>query len=197
MVALHEIRAQYDQNTIVIYQAYAPGIAGPAVVHQRFVAPFSFQRMTWIKPSFLWLMHRSQWAQKANQERILAVRIKRTGWDRALKLGVLTNPEPSVYRNADQWQAEFSKAPVHIQWDPERSLRGASLNHFSIQVGISRQLILEYVEDWIVEINDITPTVVRIRDSLRAGNEGAAKRLLPVERVYPVPTELGKRILIS
>ncbi|MGW1086997.1 DUF4291 family protein [Streptomyces sp. NPDC002596] len=25
--------------------------------------------MTWIKPSFLWLMHRSNWAQKSGQER--------------------------------------------------------------------------------------------------------------------------------
>ncbi|MBL8891477.1 MAG: DUF4291 family protein [Planctomycetaceae bacterium] len=30
-------------------------MAEPALKQQRFVAPFSFDRMTWIKPSFLWL----------------------------------------------------------------------------------------------------------------------------------------------
>ena len=49
---VQEIRAKYDQNTISIYQAYNKKIADVAVKNQKFVAPFSFNRMTWIKPSF-------------------------------------------------------------------------------------------------------------------------------------------------
>lgn len=49
-----QVRADYDARTIVVYQAYSPAIAGLAVQAQRFVPPFSFRRMTWIKPSFLW-----------------------------------------------------------------------------------------------------------------------------------------------
>src|SRR3954451_23917941 len=79
-----EIRADFDRETIVVYQAYGPHIAGPAVAHQKFVAPFSFNRMTWIKPSFLWLMERSGWGTKSGQEVALGVRIKRTGWETAL-----------------------------------------------------------------------------------------------------------------
>ncbi len=56
MAAQREIRAGFDRETLVVYQAYAPAIAGPALAAQRFVPPFSFNRMTWIKPSFLWLM---------------------------------------------------------------------------------------------------------------------------------------------
>lgn len=52
---LYEIRADYDAETIVVYQAYPRAIARPALEAQRFVAPFSFGRMTWCKPSFLWL----------------------------------------------------------------------------------------------------------------------------------------------
>ena len=89
MAKLHETRADYDAETIVMYQAYSPIIAEPALAAQRFVAPFSFGRMTWIKPSFLWLMHRSNWGRRAGQERILAVRIRRSGWDKALSLAVL------------------------------------------------------------------------------------------------------------
>lgn len=53
MTTLREVRANYDDRTIVVYQAYREEIAAPAVQAQRFVAPFSFSRMTWIKPSFL------------------------------------------------------------------------------------------------------------------------------------------------
>lgn len=63
--SLKEIRADYDRDTIVVYQAYRPQIADAALAAGRFVPPFSFGRMTWIKPSFLWLMERSNWGQKS------------------------------------------------------------------------------------------------------------------------------------
>lgn len=193
----HEIRADYDRETVVVYQAYAPAIAEPAVRGQRFVGPFSFHRMTWIKPSFLWLMHRSNWGQKRGQERTLAVRITRAGWDKALALGVLTHPEPSVWPNPAEWESEFKDAQVHIQWDTERSLRGAPLNHYSIQVGISRHLIREFVDQWIVKIEDLSPTVAKIRQALKSGNTKNVKRLLPPERIYPVDAKIGRRILMG
>src|SRR6516225_7863959 len=126
-----EIRADFDRETIITYQAYAPNIGEAALDAQRFVAPFSFHRMTWIKPSFLWLMHRSNWAQKSGQERVLAVRITRTGWERALSSAVLTSFEPGVFASPAEWTKQFADAKVHVQWDPERALRGAGLPHYS------------------------------------------------------------------
>jgi hypothetical protein len=143
----NEIRADFDTQSIVVYQAYASDIALPALRAQKFVTPFSFHRMTWIKPSFLWLMERSNWGQKAGQQNILAVRISRAGWDEALGLGVLTSYESGVHRNPNEWQNQFEKALVHVQWDPERSIRGADLGINSIQVGISRHLIQRYVDE--------------------------------------------------
>jgi len=60
----YQIRAMYDENSITVYQAYSRAIALPALQNNRFVAPFSFKRMTWIKPSFLWLMQKSHWGLK-------------------------------------------------------------------------------------------------------------------------------------
>ena len=194
MTKERQIRACYDKDTIVIYQAYSDQIADAAIKQQRFVSPFSFHRMTWIKPSFLWLMHRSNWGQKSNQQRTLAVYISRTGWDKALSLGVLTHPEPAVFANPTDWAPRFRDAPVHIQWDTERSLRGAGLAHYSIQVGIGRQLIREFVDEWIVKIEDLSPAVAKMRTFMRSGNRKNAKRLLPPERVYPVDPIVGKRI---
>src|SRR5262245_14334067 len=122
MPLLRQIRADFDANSIVVYQAFAPVIADAALVAGRFVAPFSFTRMTWIKPSLLWLMHRSNWARKSGQERILAVRITRAGWEQALSQAVLTAPEPAIHGNAATWNKAFETASVHVQWDPERSL---------------------------------------------------------------------------
>jgi len=153
--------------------------------------------MTWIKPSFLWLMHRSNWGQKSGQERVLAVRIKRTGWEKALSLAVPTSFVPGTFASPDEWAEQFAAAHVHLQWDPERSLRGAGLPYYSIQVGLSRHIIRTYVEEWVVAIEDYTSRVRKIYDFLQSGQAERAKRQLPPERVYPVSGELGRRLLIE
>lgn len=197
MAARREIRADYDRDTIVVYQAYPPAIADPALAAQRFVPPFSRGRMTWIKPSFLWLMHRSNWGQKAGQERTLAVRIDRGAWDDALGLGVLTSLEPGVDRTAEEWDQRFRDALVHVQWDPERDLRGAPLNHDSIQVGLGRDVIGDFASSWVRSIEDLTPRVAKIRAQLRGGHADRARRLLPPERVYPVTPDVARCLLIE
>jgi hypothetical protein len=192
-----EIRADFDRETIVIYQAYSDAIADAALTNGRFVPPFSFHRMTWIKPSFLWLMHRSNWGQKRGQERILAVRITRSGWEEALRKAVLTSYMPGVFASPDAWAAEFAEAKVHVQWDPERTLRGAGLPYFSIQVGLSRHVIGEYVSEWIVGIEDLTSRVRKMYHFLHAGQAEKAKRLLPSEKVYPLSVMIGEGIQLS
>ena len=194
MPAEREIRADYNANSIVIYQAFSSAIAAPALVAQKFAPPFSFGRMTWIKPSFLWLMERSHWAQKAGQERILAVRMTRAGWEEALAPGVLTEAAPRIYQTYTLWQQQFSQAQAHIQWDPERSLRGSSLAYGSIQVGLSRHIIRRYAEEWIISIEDYTPRAKKIAAMLRTGKEAQARSFLPLERVYPLSAELKQRI---
>jgi hypothetical protein len=193
-VGTQEIRADYDRTSIVVYQAYAPQIGRPAVEHGRFVPPFSRSRMTWIKPSFLWLMARSNWARKPGQEMVLAVRISRQGWEEALAQAVLTHADRRVYRGTEEWRALFAGARVHVQWDPERTLRGQPLDRRSIQVGLSRHVIDRYVDDWILDVRDLTPLVRRIHRLVGDGNAGKAKGLLPPERVYPVGPELAARI---
>ncbi len=189
-----EIRASHDRDSITVYQAYAPGIGLPAAEHGTFLPPFSRRRMTWIKPSFLWLMARSGWARKPGQETILAVRISRTGWEEALSLAVPTDPDRRVFRSSDEWRRQFAAAAVHVQWDPERSLRGEKLQTRSIQIGLSRHIIDRYVDDWILDIEDRTPLARKIHDHLKAGRTAQAKALLPKERPYPVPPPLATRL---
>lgn len=184
---LHRIRAEYDAHTVVVHQAYAPALADAALRAGRFVPPFSFHRMTWIKPSYRWLMHRSNWARKPGQERILAVRITREGWEEALSRGVLTTSDP----------AAVERAPVHVQWDPERSLRGAALNAYSIQVGVGRGLIRTFAEEWVVGLTDLTARTHRIAGLVRSGRLAQARRLVPPERDYPVPRALAERLGIE
>lgn len=178
---LREIRADYDRDTIVVYQAYSPAIAGPALAAQKFVAPFSLNRMTWIKPSFLWMMERSGWGRKPGQEVTLAVRITRAGWEEALGQAELT-------------EKGASGAAVLVQWDPERSIRGGKLDHRSIQVGLSRHLIRTYAEKWVVAIADLSPLAAKLYALRADGEHDRAGSMLPPERPYPLSDELMRRL---
>lgn len=194
MPPAREIRADFDAVSIVVYQAYGDAIADAALEAQRFVPPFSYGRMTWIKPSFLWMMERSGWGSKPAQERVLAVRIRREAWEAALCTAVLTSFDPRVHGDSTAWNEAFAAAPVHVQWDPERSIRGAKLEHRSIQVGLGRRVAEAYATDWITEIRDFTPLVRSLARLREAGRHAEAQARLPSERVYPTPPDIRRRL---
>lgn len=195
-VPYRQIRATFDSDTIVVYQAYNSAIADAAVKAQTFVAPFSFNRATWIKPSFLWLMERSGYASKSNQERILGVHLTRKGWEQALSSAVLSHPDEQTYRSGEEWEEKMKTAPVIVQWDPERSLRGEKLEHRSIQVGLRRTIVKHFVE-WVVKIEDLTPLTKKLAKLRQQREYSKARRLLPVERVYPVGERLAEQLGMS
>lgn len=184
-----QIRARYDAETITVYQAYRPEIAEAAVRAGRFVSPFSRNRMTWIKPSFLWMMYRCGWATKPGQERVLAIRITRAGFEKALEHSCLSHFDPDIHDSRESWQVLKKTSPVRIQWDPERDTDLNPLAYRSLQVGIGPDMVNAYADDWITGLDDITSTVARLRES-----PSRSALDLPPERPYPLPEHIARRI---
>ncbi len=110
-----QIRAVFDEHTITVYQAYRKDIAKSAVLNQKFVPPFKMERMTWIKPSFLWMMYRAGWATKEGQEHILAIKIKREGFEWALKNCCLSHFDSSRFSTHEDWKTKLQNSPVRLQ----------------------------------------------------------------------------------
>lgn len=183
-IPVRQIRATYDAHTLTVYQAYSAGIADAAVTDGRFSTGFNRDRMTWIKPSFRWMMYRSGWAMKPGQERVLAIRIRRDGFTWALANSALSSYEPGVHPDRATWRTSL-RAPVRIQWDPERDLHLRPLPHRAIQVGLSGAAVHRYVDEWIVGIDDVTGLCHEIHRLAAAADHTAATALLPVERPYP------------
>lgn len=185
------IRAIYDDETITVYQAYNKHIAIPAVQAQKFVPPFKMERMTWIKPSFLWMMYRSGWAQKEGQEHILAIKIKRKGWEWALKNSCLSHFIKGIHTSHDEWKTQLQNSPVRIQWDPEKDIHLNKLDYRSIQVGLTGIAVEKYVNDWIVEIEDISEKCREIYSLILNNKIDEAKNLIPKEDNYSIPEEIA------
>ncbi|MET8306640.1 DUF4291 domain-containing protein [Micromonospora sp. NPDC005173] len=190
-VPARQIRARYSADTVTVYQAYPPQVALPAVAAGRFVAPFKRDRMTWIKPSFLWMMYRCGWATKPGQERVLSIDITREGFEWALARACLSHYDRDVHGDKATWSRQLKASPVRVQWDPERTLHLEALPYRSLQVGLSGEAVARYVDDWMVSVTDITPTVHRVRELLRANDAHAATDHLPVEHPYPLPAQIA------
>lgn len=178
-----QIRAIFDEETITVYQAYSKEIAIPAVKHQKFVSPFKMERMTWIKPSFCWMMYRCGWGQKKGQERILAIRIKREGFLWALDNACLSHFDEKIHTSQEEWKESLQNSPVRIQWDPERDIQLEKLDYRSLQMGLSGVAVEKYVNDWIVSIKDITTFCQEVH-ALTDKDLEKAKRMLPEEKVF-------------
>jgi len=186
------IRADYDDEAIVVYQAFNNQIGEAAVAQQSFLAtPFKQERMTWIKPSFLWMMYRSGWGKKTDQESVLRIRIKRSGFEWALRHACLASFDRHVYPDRESWEMRMQKSPVRVQWDPEKNIYLEPLPYRSIQIGIAGIAVTHYLNDWILAIERLTPLATEIHQLLRSGNESRALSLLPKESEYDLNPDLA------
>lgn len=180
----NQIRAVFTQETIRVYQAYSESIAGEAVKLGTFGSKFKLDRMTWIKPSFLWMMYRCGWATKENQEKVLAIDIKREAFDDIVKNAVISKYTKDLNISYEEWKEKIQKSDIRCQWDPERDIFGNPLNYRSIQLGLRGQAVYSYVNDWIVNIEDITDYVKELDDKRK--NKIDISVLLPQEKIYVV-----------
>ncbi|MEV7523129.1 DUF4291 domain-containing protein [Streptomyces sp. NPDC091371] len=189
-VPTRQIRAAHTDTTVTVYQAYSPSLGLPAARDGRFPPAWKRERMTWIKPSFLWMMYRCGWAAKADQETVLAVEITRAGFDRALHEACLSHYAPSVHADRAAWRESVRTTSARVQWDPERDLHLGPLPYRSLQLGLSGPLSRAYADEWTVSIRDVTPLAREIHGLLRSGEPDAARALLPAETPYasgPLP----------
>lgn len=188
-----EVRARYDAMNLTVYPAYPPAIAGAALNAGTFVPPFKLDRMTWIKPSFLWMMYRCGWATKPGQERVLAISMKRSGFEWALDHSCLSVYDPAIHQDHDHWTLLMQSTPVRVQWDPERSTTLAARPYRAIQIGLSGEAVERYVSDWIVAINDVTDLAQELGQLVRT-DPASAIALLPQEKPYELPAHIKARI---
>lgn len=192
-----QIRANFDATTIRVYQAYPAEIAKPALSAGTFVSPFKMERMTWIKPSFCWMMYRCGFAAKPGQEMVLGIDIKREGFEWALENAVISHFDPEWHSDHDSWKRSVETTAVRIQWDPERDIHLEKIDGVrSLQVGLKGEAVRRYVDDWIVGIEDLTPLVHSVA---LAGNEKREVMQTPEksERHYPLPPGLSQIIFAT
>ncbi len=186
------ILAQFDAESVIVYQAYNTAIGRFAARQGYFGGGFGMGRMSWIKPNFLWMMYRSGWGSKENQEVTLVVRLRRDAFDEILRQAVHSTFVPEVYGSEDAWKQAVAGSDVRLQWDPDHDPWGKPVERRAIQLGLRGEVLAKYAKEWLLEIRDISDYVSEQRANAVAPYE---RLVTPSEDVYPVAdVEVARRL---
>ncbi|MEM1262496.1 MAG: DUF4291 domain-containing protein [Pseudomonadota bacterium] len=183
------ILADYNDDTVTVYQAYRPAIGRYAAEHGKFGGEFSYSRMSWIKPNFLWMMYRSGWGTKPGQEITLAVRLRRPFFEEILEQAVPSSFNEELFESHAAWQEAVQSSNVRLQWDPDHDPAGAKLERRAVQLGLRGEILQRYGTDECVSITDISEFVAAKRPAASAPFD---RLTTPVERVYTPVSDIAR-----
>lgn len=192
-----QIIGQTDGENIIVYQAFNPLIANYAVKNQRFGGPdYSFNRMSWIKPGFLWMMYRAGWASKEHQQRILAITLPLEHFKTILKNATISSYSENFYDTQEEWKSELEKTEVRLQWDPDHDPHGTKQERKAIQLGMKGDILKRFCTEWITKIEDITAFAHREYESVKANQLNDLN--VPYETIITLKEEfINKRLGIA
>ncbi|ORZ25668.1 hypothetical protein BCR42DRAFT_400637 [Absidia repens] len=186
-----------DTSSVTVYQAFSDPIADYAVKYQTFEgAPgYKTTRMTWIKPSFLWMQYRSGWNTKdARQTRTLAIQLTAPFFDSLVQSAVRSsyrhhtrsnNDGADIYSTKEDWDHARGQTNVVVQWDPQYTPnvqtpeRVTGTTRRAIQLGLKGDAAAMLARgvavtsgdgqtNGVLSIEDITPFVNEMRIRLEA-----------------------------
>lgn len=147
---------EHDDEGVFVYQAFCDNIADWAIKNQTLGGPdFNPKRMTWIKPSFAWVLYRSGYGNKHNQNRILKVKISHKSMASILTLC--------------ECKTAGGGSLGRVQWDPARDILSSDngkeprkmLRKRAIQIGVKGRISELYVSS-ILSIEDVTPLAHKV-----------------------------------
>lgn len=190
------IMAQYDSKSVVVYQSYRPEIGLFAIENQYFGGAFSYSRMSWVKPNFLWMMYRNGWGTKPGQEITLAITLKRDYFENILCHAIASSFNSSRYSNQVEWKKAVESSNVRLQWDPDHDPYGHKLDRRAIQLGLRNDFLEPFKGNGILKIENISEFVNEQRAHVT--NDELNKLMTPEESVYqPLNEEIYEVLGLS
>lgn len=172
--------ARFDADAVVVYQAYPEELGREIVEMGRFGGSWRFDRHTRIQPSWRGTLRRYAFGERPDRERILAVRVRRAGFDALLTAALQQDFDERLYASRQAWRLATRFAPVLVEWEPDPD-GGEEV----ARLRLHGPLVRRFAEEWVVGIEDV---------SARARAAGTDH---PVEEPYPVPADVAVRIGLS
>jgi len=177
------VLAQFDDDAVWVYQAHGDELAAHALAQGRFGgAKWKADRLMRLRTSLPGVAVRSDWGRREGRGRILAIRLRRAGFDAMLRQAVYAHFHEKIYKSRRSWQLATRYAAVTVEWVPDTSPAGNPLTRERVRLGLRGPALRRFNEDWILGVVEVTDLVRSMRD---AGTEGE----VPAEAPYPLPED--------
>jgi hypothetical protein len=202
-VPYRQIRAHYDDETITVYQAYNRAIAAAAVKDQKLHASPLFKptRMTWIKPSWAWMLYRAGYSYKdPGQERILALRMRHVDFLGLLQRAVLTSGHggakagPELEPETPQAAPQESDATNPPPADSDKETKPGRRKHRDPAAGKSPDVKVQWDPERTVRLDKLEYRSLQVGIPAALSSEWTEKWIVSIEDVTDRAREL-KRVL--
>ena len=163
------VYADFDEDGVYVYQAFRPKTVQIAVEKGTFGKGFTFERTSWIKPSFGWVLRRTKYGSKNRMQVIAKIKLGHDSFLDLLSQSVDAHCNPDFFENEDSWTRAINTSDVIHQWDPERDIIGRRLDRQAIQIGIRGKVIRNYVSDYITGVEDVSKLAHEIGGIIKKG----------------------------
>lgn len=174
----NHILACYDDSDILVY---VPQIG-------EFYGDKTVSRPVWITPSFMWIMHDSEWLEAENYNSIECMIIKRSAFEEFIADAVSDTFDPKQHGSEDDWQKQKANSTVMYRWKADYSPEGEELSRNVLQLGIhSRRWMQSVMRGDIVAYNEIDEDLFTQKDLTQPPYDGL---VMPIERPYPMTDDL-------
>jgi len=189
---MKKVFAHFDDDGVFVYQAFRRATVTHAVLKGTFGKGFGLNRITWIKPSFAWMLQRSKYATKSRMDGIAKIKLSHEAWLYILGNSIQTQFDCQLFESETTWQDAQRKTDITHQWDPERDLIGRKLKRSAIQIGLRGEAIRQYVAKWIISVEDVTELATTI--GLAGKSRSTVFPSVPVESEYPLEDNIRKKL---
>jgi hypothetical protein len=186
----HTLLATWDAESVVVWQAHGHRVADAVLARGSFDVPeWRTDRTSRFRVSLPSLLWRCSWGTRPGRERILAVRLSRSGFDEVLRRAVPADDDRAVYPTEASWRLAMRYATATVSWHPDRSLEGEPTAWDTARFGLRDSQLGAFAREWVRGVEDVSDWVAAQRPPEGVPREGQ----WPVVSPYPVGEAAGVR----
>lgn len=159
------VLACFDDTTVTVFAAHRPEIGAWAIEHGTLGGPvWRGDRVARFRLSLPRVMSRSERGERAGKEVLLALTLRRDGFDAVLRQAVHWREFPaSIFGTQARWRLATRFTEVVVDFAPDCAPDGSDLPRMTQRFGVRGHALKRLLGEWVVGVQDLGDLAQRWR----------------------------------
>lgn len=157
--------ACFDPEVVTVFAAHQPEIGAWAAANGTLGGPaWAGDRVARFRLSLPRVMSRSERGERTGKEVVLALAIRREGFDSVLRQAVHWREYPAaIFDTPGKWRLATRYTEVVVDFAPDCRPDGSDLPRMTPRFGVRGHALKRLLKDWVVGVTDLTALAVAWR----------------------------------